>query len=41
MRYEHTSHDVSVGAGGYQENRVLLTVGYRPVASAAALQESE
>jgi hypothetical protein len=41
MRYEHTSHVVSVGAGGYQENRVLLTVGYRPVASAAELPESE
>jgi hypothetical protein len=41
MRYEHTSHDTSVGAGGYQENRVVLTVGYRPVASAAELAESE
>jgi len=39
MRYEHSSHNVSVGAGGYQENRVLLTVGYRPFASAAELPE--
>jgi hypothetical protein len=41
MRYEHTSHNVSTGAGGFQENRVILTVGYRPVASAAELPETE
>jgi len=41
MRYEHTSHLVSVGTGGFQENRVILTVGYRPVASADELPESE
>jgi hypothetical protein len=41
LRYEHTSHVTSVGGGGYQENRVVLTVGYRPVASAADLAEPE
>jgi hypothetical protein len=30
MRYEHNSYVVSTGNTGYQENRVFLTVGYRP-----------
>jgi hypothetical protein len=41
LRYEHTSHVASVGGGGFQENRAVLTVGYRPVASAADLAEPE
>jgi hypothetical protein len=30
LRYEHTSYTVSQGDFGYGENRVFLTVGYRP-----------
>jgi hypothetical protein len=30
LRYDHTSYDVSQGDFGYGENRVFLTVGYRP-----------
>ena len=30
LRYDHTSHVVSAGGSGYGENRVFLTVGYRP-----------
>jgi hypothetical protein len=30
LRYDHTSYDVSQGDFGYSENRVFLTVGYRP-----------
>jgi hypothetical protein len=31
LRYDHLSRDISAGAGtGYGENRVFLTVGYRP-----------
>ncbi len=30
MRYDHASHVVSEGNSGYTENRVFLTVGYRP-----------
>jgi hypothetical protein len=30
LRYSHTSHVVSTGDSGYGENRVFLTVGYRP-----------
>ena len=30
LRYDHNSHVVSAGGSGYGENRVFLTVGYRP-----------
>jgi hypothetical protein len=31
LRYDHLSRDITAGAGtGYGENRVFLTVGYRP-----------
>jgi hypothetical protein len=31
LRYDHLSRDISAGAGtGYGENRVFLTIGYRP-----------
>ena len=30
MRYDHDSHVVSSGSGGFGENRVFLTIGYRP-----------
>ncbi|MGO9512645.1 MAG: hypothetical protein ACLP2F_03250 [Steroidobacteraceae bacterium] len=30
LRYDHNSHVVSAGGSGYSENRVFLTVGYRP-----------
>jgi hypothetical protein len=30
LRYDHSSHAVSAGGSGYRENRVFLTVGYRP-----------
>jgi len=30
LRYDHDSHVVSAGGSGYGENRVFLTVGYRP-----------
>jgi hypothetical protein len=30
LRYDHASHVVSEGSSGYGENRVFLTVGYRP-----------
>jgi len=30
LRYDHASRDVSGLGGGYNENRVFLTVGYRP-----------
>jgi hypothetical protein len=30
LRYDHTSRVVSVFGGGYTENRVFLTIGYRP-----------
>jgi hypothetical protein len=31
LRYDHMSRDISAGAGaGYNENRVFLTIGYRP-----------
>lgn len=30
MRYEHGSYSVATGNSGYQENRVFVTVGYRP-----------
>jgi hypothetical protein len=30
LRYDHSSYTVSQGNGGYGENRVFLTVGYRP-----------
>ncbi len=30
LRYTHDSHVVSAGESGYSENRVFLTVGYRP-----------
>jgi hypothetical protein len=41
LRYEHSSHVVSAGSGGYQENRAFLTIGYRPGASATELPEPE
>jgi hypothetical protein len=41
LRYEHASHVVSAGGGGYQENRAFLTVGYRPGALARELPEPE
>ncbi len=30
LRYNHDSHVVSAGGSGYGENRVFVTVGYRP-----------
>jgi hypothetical protein len=31
LRYDHLSRNISAGAGtGYEENRVFLTIGYRP-----------
>jgi hypothetical protein len=30
LRADHDAHEVSAGGGGYHENRVFLTVGYRP-----------
>jgi Putative beta-barrel porin 2 len=33
LRYEHISYSVSQGNGGYDENRVLLTVGYQPTSA--------
>jgi hypothetical protein len=30
LRYDHNSHVVSEGSSGYGENRVFLTIGYRP-----------
>jgi len=30
LRYDHNSHVVSTGSSGYGENRVFLTIGYRP-----------
>jgi hypothetical protein len=31
LRYDHLSRDITAGAGtGYAENRIFLTVGYRP-----------
>ncbi len=30
LRYNHDSHVVSAGGSGYSENRVFVTVGYRP-----------
>jgi hypothetical protein len=30
LRYDHTSYSAAQGDFGYSENRVLLTVGYRP-----------
>lgn len=30
LRFDHNSHVVTEGASGYAENRVFLTVGYRP-----------
>jgi hypothetical protein len=41
LRYEHTSHVVSAGSSGYQENRVVLTVGYRPGTLATELPEAD
>ena len=33
LRYDHNSRVVSAGGSGYSENRVFLTVGYRPIAA--------
>jgi hypothetical protein len=30
LRYNHDSHLVSAGGSGYSDNRIFLTVGYRP-----------
>jgi len=30
LRYNHDSHVVSAGGSGYSDNRIFLTVGYRP-----------
>jgi hypothetical protein len=38
LRADHLSHDVSSGTGlGYRENRILLTVGYRPTPASTYL----
>jgi hypothetical protein len=39
LRGYHDSHDVVTGAGGYGEDRVFLTVGYRPSSGPGADQE--
>jgi len=39
MRYDHASHLVSEGNTGYTENRVFLTIGYRP--NSAPAQEPQ
>jgi hypothetical protein len=41
MRYEHSDYSVATGNSGYQENRIFVTVGYRPFSRFADTELSE
>jgi hypothetical protein len=41
LRYEHSAYSVASGDSGYQENRVFVTVGYRPFSRFADTELSE
>jgi hypothetical protein len=39
LRYDHNSHVVSQGSGAFAENRMFLTIGYRPTPASDAVQQ--